>query len=98
MVKKLTLESMEKLYEGIGRAWDCGNCGVALAVASWGLTCIRCGVQKRLLSIEEAGVIIKTAVESLPRRVRLDGKGRIVEEFIDSLDILKAWKAERLKS
>ncbi len=95
MAKRSTLE---ELYGDVDRAWGCPSCGTALAVTSVGLTCLRCNeIQKRLLSIEEGGAILKMAVESLPKRVRLDEKGEVCEEFIDVMDLVKAWKAiERL--
>ena len=94
-LKKPTLE---ELYRDIDKVWGCPKCGTLLAVTSVGLTCLRCGeMQKRLLSVEEAGVIIemivKTTLESIPKRVRQDEKGRVLEEFFDVLDLVRAWKA-----
>ena len=85
-------------FGDVDRAWSCPGCGTALAVTSVGLTCLKCGeIQKCLLSIEETGVIIKMAVESFPKRVRLDAEGRVCEEFIDVMTLYRAWKAiERL--
>ena len=90
MAKRSTTKkpTLEELYGDVDRAWDCSNCGTALAVTSVGLCCIECRqMQKRLLSVEEAAVIIemvvKTTLESFPKRVRLDAKGRVCEEFID---------------
>lgn len=78
----------------VDRAWDCPSCGTPLAVASYGLDCLKCGqVQKRLLSVEEASTILKTILELFDKRVRLDAEGRVCEEFIDLKDLVKAWKA-----
>jgi len=89
--KKPTLEG---IYGDVDRAWPCSNCGTAMAVTSLTLTCLKCGyIQKCLLSIEEAGAILKMTLESFPKRLRLDATGRAREELIDVLVLLKAWKA-----
>ena len=80
----------------VDRAWGCPSCGTALAVTTCGLACLKCGeIQKCLLGIEEAGAILKMSLESFPKRVRLDAKGRVCEELIDAMDLLKAWNAIR---
>jgi len=60
-----------------------------------GLTCLKCScIQKRFLSVEEAGGIL---LGSFPKRVRLDEQGRVCEELIDIFTVYRAWKAiERL--
>lgn len=58
--------------------------------------CLKCGeVQKCFLSIEEATVILKMALESesFPKRVRLGEKGEVLEEFIDVLNLVRMWRA-----
>ena len=81
-------------FGDVDTAWGCPSCGTALAVTSVGLTCLRCGeIQKCLLSIEEAGAILKMTLESFPKRLRLDAKGRVCEEYIDVKDLVRVWKA-----
>jgi len=92
--------TLEELYGDVDRVWGCPTCGTPLAVATVGLYCTECRqMQKRLLTIEEAGAILKMDLESesFPKRVRLDEKGEVCEEFVDSMDLVKMWKAiERL--
>ena len=82
----------------VDKLWDCPRCGTALAMATVSPICLKCGeMQKKLLSIEEAGAILQMAVESFPKRVRLDAKSAVCEEFFDVMDLVKVWKAiERL--
>ena len=81
-------------FGDVDRAWGCPRCGTALAVTSGGLDCLKCGwIQKRLLSVEEAAAILKMTLESFPKRLRLDAKGRVCEELIDVMTLYRAWKA-----
>lgn len=93
--------NLEELYKDVDRVWDCSTCGTPLAVTTVAPFCPKCGeMQKRLLSIEEAGKILKMDLksESFPTRVRLDEKGKICEEFVDAMDLVRMWRAiERLK-
>ncbi len=96
MAKRSTTKkpTLEELYGDVDRVWGCQSCGTALAVASVGLICLGCEeIQKRLLTPEEAGGILKMTLESFPKRVRLDEKGRVCEEFIDVMDLVRMWKA-----
>ena len=100
MAKRSTTKkpTLEELYGDVDRAWDCSNCGTPLAVATVGLYCTECRqMQKRLLTIEEAGATLQMTLELFNKRVRRDVKGNVLEEFIDVKDLLRAWKAiERL--
>ena len=94
MAKRSTLKSMEELYRDVDRVWDCPSCLTPLAVTSAGPICPRCGeMQKRLLSVEEAMQILKMALELFPKRLHLDAEGRVLEELVDSMDLVRLWKA-----
>ncbi len=100
MAKRSTTKkpTLEELYGDVDKVWGCPKCGTALAVTSIGPACLKCGeAQKCLLSVDEAGAILKMILESFPKRLHLDAEGAVLEELVAVKDLIRAWKAiERL--
>jgi len=89
-MKKSTVNN----WGDVDRVWGCPSCGTLLAVATVTPICLKCGeVQKCLLSVEEATHILKMILESFNKRVRLDAEGKVCEEFIDVMDLVRMWRA-----